>query len=340
VLKKPVFQLIYKGKDISSELDPHTTEITYSDELDGKADEIEVSVQDKDGLWRGEWCPETGDKCELFIGYEGESLTPCGTFEIDEPESSGDRSGDVFSFSGQSVPVSKSARTTKTKAYEKKSLKQIAEEVAGDLDMTIVGTPPDMDFERQTQRRERPLQFLSRLASSYGAYFSVKGDKMVFAKREEVHEREAVRTIKHGGDEKTCEYISYSLKKTSDDTYSKGKLGHYDAHKNKHHKGEEEDDDVKNGETLRLDERVENEKQGKARIKSELEKKNLKAMTASFSFPGDNLLVAGQMLILGSGFGKWAGKFVIMKSRHKFSRGGYTTDIELGKPKAKDKKKK
>jgi phage protein D len=158
---------------------------------------------------------------------------------------------------------------------------------------------------------------------------------MVFAKREEVHERDAVRTIKHGLREGICEYISYSLQKTTDDTYSKGKIGHFDAHKNKHHKAEDEDDDVKNGDTLQLDERVENEGQAKKRIKSELEKKNLKAQTARFTFVGDPLLVSGQMVALDEGFGKWAGKYVIMKSRHKFSRGGYTTDIDLGKPKAK-----
>ena len=322
---QPLFQLRYKGIDISSEVEPHLISCTYADKVHGEADEIEVAVQDKDGLWRGPWCPEHGDKVTLSIGYKPALLVPCGEFEIDEPNPKLGRGGDTFSFKGVSAPVSKSLRTKKTKGYEKQKLKQIAEKVASQNGLTVNGTPPDIEFERVTQRRERDLEFLSRLADTFGAYFSVKGSQLVFAKRQDIHDREPVFTIRAASDD----YISADLKRASHKTYSKAKASYFEGNEKKKIEVEVEDSKVKNGDTLRIDERVENEGQAKAMAKSRLEKENLKKQTGNIILVGNPLLVAGQTIALDAGFGKWAGRYVIKQSRHHITRGGYTTNIEI-----------
>jgi uncharacterized protein len=124
-LSKPVFILIYKGVDISADIAPQLISCTYTDKLHGEADEIEVSVVDKDGLWRGAWCPQHGDAVSLNIGWLDGIVIPCGDFEIDEPSAQLSRSGSTFSFRGLAAPVSKSMRTTKSRAFDKKSLKDI-----------------------------------------------------------------------------------------------------------------------------------------------------------------------------------------------------------------------
>ncbi|MDZ7822963.1 MAG: hypothetical protein U5K75_02255 [Ahrensia sp.] len=79
-LPAPYFRLIYQGTDISGDMDPMTTAINYVDNLHGKADEIDVTVQDKDGRWKGSWKPEPGDTMDLTI-YDGAGgVLPCGTF--------------------------------------------------------------------------------------------------------------------------------------------------------------------------------------------------------------------------------------------------------------------
>ncbi len=86
----PLFSLIYQGVDISSELGPETTSITYTDNHHGKVDEIDVTVQDKDGRWKGSWKPKRRqDDPDHFDGKGG--VLPCGDFEMDEPEAEGDR---------------------------------------------------------------------------------------------------------------------------------------------------------------------------------------------------------------------------------------------------------
>jgi len=323
---EPIFRLLYKGIDISSELLPHLVSCTYTDKVHGEADEIEVVVQDRDGLWRGPWCPEQGDKVELWIGYKGLPLVYCGAFEIDEPNARLSRSGDVFTFRGVSAPVTKAIRTRNNQRFEKQNLKQVAQKLASRHGLTIVGTPPDVFFEHVAQRRERDLEFLSRLADDYGAYFSVKGDKLVFAKRDELHERAPALTIHAESDD----YISADLKKSSHKTYSKARATYFEGNEKKNIDVEVSDSKVKNGDTLRLDERIENEGQARVLAKSRLQKENLKRQTGNVVLVGNPLAMAGNTVALDSGFGKWAGRYLIKTSRHLIGRGqGYTTNIEL-----------
>lgn len=324
-VSKPRFILIYKGVDISSEFAPESITITYSDKVHGEADEIDVTVQDKDGKWRGSWCPEHGDIVDLSIGYEGGVMVPCGAFEIDEPSVSMSRSGDTLTFRGVSAPISKSLRTKKTRGYEKQNLKAIASKIAGEHGLSVTGNPPDILFERVTQRRERDLEFLSRLAENYGAYFSVRGKQLVFEKRSDVHARGPVFMFRANSDD----YISVELKKSSHKTYSKAKLTYFEGQEKRKIEAAASDSKVKNGDTLRLDERVENDGQAKARVKSELEKENLKKQTGTISMKGRPLMLAGQIIELNGGFGVWVGRYVIKSSRHSISRSSYTTSIEV-----------
>lgn len=323
---RPAFKLLYRGVDIADELAPHLIACTYTDEIEGKSDEIDVSVQDKDGIWRGAWCPELGDTLELSIAKDKAGpFIPCGTFELDEPNGNIARGGDTFAFRGQAAPISKSLRTKKTRGYESQNLKQVAEKVAGEHGLTLVGTPPNVQFERVTQRRKRDLAFLAKLASDYGAYFSVRGKQLIFMPRKDVHARAPVRVI----DVSDPDLISASFKKGSHKTYSKAKATYYDGKNKKTIDVSIEDKAVKNGDTLRIDDRTENEGQAKARAQSELDKQNLKKKTATIEFVGDPLLCAGQTIMLGPGWGKWAGKYVIQSSRHILTRKGYTLTMEL-----------
>lgn len=322
---QPVFKLIYKGIDISDELSPHLLSCTYTDKVDGEADEIEIKVQDKDGLWRGPWCPDHGDKVSLSIGYKPAMLVPCGDFEIDEPNATLGRDGDEFTFRGVAAPISQALRTKKTKGFEQQSLKQLVEKTAKEHGFSVVGTVPDILFNRITQRRERDLEFLSRLARSYGAYFSVKGKQLVFAKREEVHSRDEVMTIRANSND----YISADLKRSSHKTYSKAKATYFDGNTKKKIEVEVEDQKVKNGDTLRIDDRVENEGQARARAKAELQRENQKKQSGDIVLVGNPYIVAGQVIALDKDFGKWAGRYVVKQSRHQITRGGYTTNIEI-----------
>lgn len=322
-MRAPRFQLLYRGIDISSDVAPELISCTYTDKVHGEADEIEITVKDETGKWRGAWCPEHGDKVKLWVGYEDGPLVYAGEFEIDEPNAKISRGGDTLSFRGVSAPVKKALRTKKTKGYEKKSLKKIVGEVAAEHGFTVTGEVPDVTFERQTQRRERDLEYLSRLADEYGAYFTVKGNQLVFMKREKLHERTPVRVLS------AADVITADLKRAAHKTYSKAKATYFDGNEKKKIEVEVEDKKVTTGDTLRIDDRVENTGQAKKRAKSALQKANMKQWTGNIQMEGDPLLLAGQTLALGPDYGKWARKYLVKQSRHHLTRSGYTLNIEL-----------
>lgn len=42
----------YDGKDISSYLEPYLKSINYTDNMSGEADDLQITLMDKDGLWQ------------------------------------------------------------------------------------------------------------------------------------------------------------------------------------------------------------------------------------------------------------------------------------------------
>lgn len=329
---KPYFALIYQGTDISSELDPMTLSINYTDKNHGEADEIDVTVQDKDGRWKGSWKPEPGDTMSLTIHDGVGGVLPCGEFEMDEPEARGDRGGDTMTIRGLAAPISKPLRTEKTRAFEKQSLSQIVNKVAGENGLAIEGDIENLTFERVTQRKERDLEFLTRLAEDTGHYFSVRGKRAIFTSIKSIDERAAALTISHAM--RGTSLLSYSLKNQTADTYSKAKVTHLDENKKEMIEAEEEDSEVKTGDTLRVSgERVENQSQATALAKSRLHYKNRKSTSGSISMVGDVRLVAGIVVNMAD-FGKYSGRLLVDSSTHSMSRGGYTTGADLVKAKS------
>lgn len=324
---QPFLQLVVNGKDVTSDLDPHVLDFSYEDKLHGKADEIEVTLRDDAGLWRGAWRPEHGDLVEAAIGYRGGPVMPCGLFEVDEPEASGDRSGgDVLTFRALSAKPSTGLRTKRTEAYEDQGLSDIAGKVAARNGMTLTGEIDDVRFKRVTQRRERDLEFLTRLAEDTGHYFTAKGAQAVFASRASVAGREVVRAFDLVAG---TPIVRWRLKEPTHRTYSKARVQYLDPDRKQLITVEAEDVRVKTGDTLSIDERVEDEASAKRLAQSRLDAANAEGRTGSLDLVGDPLLVAGQVIELGSTFGKYAGRWLVNSARHRISRGGYTTAIEI-----------
>jgi phage protein D len=325
MLERPNFTLFYKGVNITLDVWNNLISCTYTDKVHGEADEIEVTLQDRDGVWRGPWCPEHGDRVQLWIGYEPAPLVYCGAFEIDEPAASLGRGGDTLTFRGVSAPVTKALRTRKTQGFENQTLGQIAQKVAGEHGLSVAGKPPDIRFDRITQRRKRPLEFLADLADSYGAYFTVRDNSLYFAERKELHERAPVWLFRADSDD----YIKADLKRAAHKTYSKARATYFDGNRKKTIDVEVEDKAVRNGDTLRLDDRVENDGQARAMTKSRLEKANMARQTGDLEMVGNPLILAGQVVALDAGFGTWAGRYLVKQSRHQMSRASYTTNCEI-----------
>ncbi|WP_216597717.1 phage late control D family protein [Loktanella sp. 3ANDIMAR09] len=299
--------------------------MNYVDHLHGKADEIDVTVQDKDGRWKGQWRPQHGDTMNLtiFDGYGG--VLPCGTFEMDEPNATGGRGGDLMTIRGLAAPITKALRTEKSVAYERQRLRDVVETVAALLGMTVQGDIADLFFQRITQRKERYLAFIKRLAEETGHYCNIRGAVIVFTTFASIDGRTPSRTLSHGDGS----LIDYDMRFQSDGTYSEGRASYLDQRLARTNEHVERDPRAPTGDTLRISgERLESVAHARARIQSEMHFANRTAFQGSMKTVGSATLVAGNTVSL-TGFGGYSGTRVIDSSVHTIGRGGYTTTAEL-----------
>lgn len=325
-LPSPYFQLIYQGVDISSEIDPMTLSVTYTDNGHGEADEIDVTVQDKDRRWQGAWKPEPGDTMELTIFDAYGRTLPCGIFEMDEPETTGSRDGDRMTIRGLAAPITQALRTEKTKAFDDKMLSAIVREVLGAAGLSHEGQIDDLFFKRVTQRRERDLEFLKRLAEDTGHYFTVKDrTRGVFTSFASIDGRAPVITVFRGDNK----LLDYTLRHQTHETYAKAKVAYLDQNTKETTRHTETDPKVETGDELKIaGERVESKDHAVALAKSRLHFKNRRAVEGSITLIGDVRIVSGNPVAL-TGFGQYSGKVLIERSHHTMTRESHTATGEL-----------
>lgn len=175
--RKPTWLITYEGTDVSDDLTTMVTGVTYTDNLHGKADEIEVTVEDRDGRWQAGWYPTKGDRIDLKIGWEGDPLLPCGRFKVDQVDLAGPPS--VVTIRGVSAGTTAPLRTAKSKAYGG-TLRDVVQQVATEFDLKVVGEVADVPITRVTQANEATVAFLKRLAEEYGYAFTIRDDQLVF----------------------------------------------------------------------------------------------------------------------------------------------------------------
>jgi phage protein D len=326
-VKEPYIKVEIASKDITSSMLKYLLALTYTDKVDGESDELEIEIEDSDGLWRGPWYPDKGAEIVVTIG-DGMTKLKCGTFQIDEIEQTGPP--DIMRIRGLAAGITQKLRTKKGKAHEKKTLKQIAEAVASDNGLTVKGTIPDVRFDRITQHRETDLKFLKRIGYEYGLLFSVRGKQLVFTTIYEIEERNGVMEIDR------LDLTSYSIKDKATNTYKNAKV----AYHNPVSKEVVKTDFVNNkdnvayaqiaaGDTKMIYSKSENKQQAEQKAKAALHRANSKQQEGSIRVIGNPLLVAGNNFTL-TGMGNMAGKWHISESRHTITKGqGYETECTI-----------
>lgn len=326
--QQPFVDITVAGTPSGLALDGSLREFIYRDVHHGEVDDITLKLADGSGLWRSSWGIDEGTEISAVMGYEGLSglKMPCGLYAVDETETSGDASGDVATFRALSAFTSKELRTDRSEAYDQMSLQGIVEKVASRHQLKVVGTIPDLNFERISQNKQSDLAFLTRLAEDWGCYFSVKGDQLVFATRESIEAAPAVRRF----DLVTGDSITrYSFRKSTHRLYAKAVAQYLHPGRKTVLSAVAEDARVPSGDTLKLDDRTETQAHAERLCIARLAQENDRLATGRITTLGDPLLVAGQIIELGRTYGRYTGRWLITMARHRFSTDGYTTSITV-----------
>lgn len=332
-VQKPLWILEYAGKDISADIAPYILDITYTDALQGESDDIEINLTDADHRWKNGWFPQRGDEVILSIGYEGEPLIKCGTFQVDEVELNGPP--DTVSLRALSAGVNESLRTKNTAAYENKSLGEIASDIAKKHSLELVGEVAEEKKKRRprriTQRQETDLEFLKRIGAAEGVIFTIKDKQLVWHDRDTLDAADSITVIKR------TDMTRFTFRAKTDQVYKACQVSYHDPKTKKLITHTEQAEGGTTGDTLKLNERCESKDDAVLKAKAALRGTNGRQVEGTVFLPGNPRLAAGGNIEV-SGLGVLDGPYQIQKARHSMTRsGGYVTEIELSTSTAHNK---
>lgn len=330
----PVFTLWYLKKNITSDITPYITRITYSDNIKNESDTIEVELDDTDGRWLDAWYPGKGDTLTLKVGYQGEKLLSCGTFSIDEIEVSSPAS--VVSIRGVATSVNSALRTKSSRGFESTTLAAIAGRIAKKHQLKLVGSIESIKIDRVTQYAETDVAFLHRLASEYGYAVKIVSDQLIFSHLATLRNQEPVKQLK------PQDVARYSLRDTINRVYKSARIKHqksstkklivYEAdggtsESSKQTKGGK----VTSADRLQVNSRVSDPDSARIKADSALARHNEYQQSGSLTLMGASQLTAGNKIDL-SGFGQLSGPWLITAARHTLDRSsGYVTELDVAR---------
>ncbi len=330
-LKQNIAQISINGKNVTEDVTPYLSRLNYTDRVEAESDDITLTFEDTEGHWQNGWYPQQGDTLTVTIGTYGNPLD-CGLFEIDEIEF--DFPPDTVTIKAIGASISKAMRTHNSKAFEKQTLKQIAQFFATKHGLKLTGNTSELqkiEIERKTQDRQTDLAFLSGLAKEYGIVFSVRGNQLVFIDIDELEKQPAVLTI-HKNELSKARFTD----KTSQ-IFGAAVVSTRNMKSNQVHRWKITPPEEKGGKgTLTNDTwlgniTVENDTQAQAKAKGGLKNKNKDKITGSITVEGNIKLVAGINIELAD-IGEFSGKWHVISSSHSIDNsGGYTTDASIRK---------
>lgn len=326
-------KVIFNGTDISTDIEPYLKSLTYVDYEEDKADDLQLELQDRDGVWLKSWLNSTdvkGSTLEAVIvrknwhGDNKDDVLDCGSFELDNISVSGPPSKVTIKATG--LPFTSAARTQKkTKAWEKIRLSGIANEIASGAGMRCMfESSYDPLYERREQIQESDIAFLKRLCKAAGISLKVTNGIIVLFEASTYEQKEAVRTISPGN-----EVLSYSFSTNFHDTdYASCHVSYTDPLTQTTYEYTYTPKDAdSSGQVLEINEKVSSKDEAKKLAQKRLREKNKNTFAASFTLVGDPSLVAGVTVIV-SGYGLFDGKYIIEQATHTVS-GGYKVSVTL-----------
>ena len=359
------------GTSVTQDILPDLLSFSYDDKETNEADEISITLKDPTGKWASKWKPDGGEVVRAYIasgtvdGKKGRELF-CGKFFVDSLRTSG--SPRVFEMRAVSIPMNTPIRRKMvTKAWEKKTLKGIAQEIAAAAKVKLLfDSKEDPSYDRQDQKAESNLKFLSRLCEDAGLSIKVTDSQIVIFDQASYEKKKPVKTLTLGVSDilswdfesqqsetyKSCT-ISYrnpkEKKKGSSGSYVTGDFGDidkkavavasdgdYDINADPKKKVNPavmtytytDPDAEENGQEYQVKKRASSLNEAKRIAKATLRKLNLRSVTGSLSLVGDTTLVAGVVVEL-KGFGSFDGRFYIESASHSVSTSGYVTSISV-----------
>lgn len=337
--RRASFEVSFAGVNITKSILPYFLSMTYTDNEEDATDDLQIKLQDRDGIWTEKWLNDAVDAAaaeglkisavlaRLNWNSNGkDDLLDCGTFELDDIRSQGPPA--TVTIKATSLPFSAQIRQTKkTKAWESYTLSGIANEMAGANGMKCMFLcAADPFYARVEQFGMSDIDFLKTLCHDAGASLKVTNNIIVIFDQADYESKAGVFTFKKGAGS----YEKYDMRVgTADSQYTSCRVSYVSPTNGKAIEGVATVEDYKangkNNQQLEITAKVTNAAEAKALAAKHLRLHNKYEKTATFTVPGNPLLVAGVTFNV-EGFGGWNGKYIVKQAVHTISN-GYSTKI-------------
>jgi phage protein D len=317
----------WTSKDIARDLAPHLLSLSFTDNLSGSADDLSLDLEDRDGLWSGDWRPQFGDTVEASLNAEawfGEANDlPIGKFAHDKIALSGPPRR--ASLKCVSAPLATGLRRRKrTHAWSGVTLRQIAEDIAKRAGLTLMydGTV-GKSYARRQQSDKSDLEFLDELCKEVGRTVKVTEGKIAIFDEQQIDKTPSSGTIDLIGGR----VLSWNFDSDDSGRYGSCHVSFFDPRTGKTHKGEFVDKSNPDGQTIELRLPITSIGEATDRAKALLRNANRFATKGTLTTVGDPGLVAGVTFDLTNALG-FDGKFIITRAEHR-PVGGYTCTLDV-----------
>lgn len=201
-------EIFFDGTDITKNIKPYLKSLTYTDNEEGEADDLQLALQDRDGLWLESWLSEAVEAAaaaRLSISANiirrnwrsdgKDDCLSCGSFELDSVTASGPPA--LINIKSTALPYGAAIRQTlKSRAWEAYHLSGIAREIAGMAGLKLLyEAASDPFYKRREQNRTSDISFLGRLCKDAGISLKatdsqlVLFDQIAYEKRPPVQEQ-------------------------------------------------------------------------------------------------------------------------------------------------------
>lgn len=326
-------QISIAGADASSEVGSGLINCTWTDQASGKADNLTLTLEDRDKLWQGSWMPDKGDALTASIITShwfspGQQLAvPCGNFEIDEVECSGPP--DVVRIKATSTAVSSTLRREKkTKSWENTTLQAVLSDIAGKNGLSPLYEASAITLKRVDQREQSDLAFLSQQAKKYGLNLKVSDTQLILYAGATYDAKSPVATLTRG----TTWINTWSFRTQAGDQFKACECTYWDPEAKQEIKQTfSAPNEIGSGQTLKINERLASLAEAKTVAQNRLRQMNKQEVEGAIGMGGHPSLLAGCTVEV-SGYGNYDGSYFIEQATHSVSRGqGYTTQISIRK---------
>ena len=308
--------LTYNGTNITADLKTHLKGWSYTDNMSGQADDLQITLEDRGHLWIGDWFPDKGATLKATVQQEnwvGDGLKNTlglGIFEIDELGAN----ESTVTIKALSIPEGSASLRgeDKNKAWENISFSGVAGDIAGSNGMGIMfDSSYDPFFDRIEQTEQTDLAFLQKQCDDAGLSLKI-GEGKILIFDEAYEQKPALLTIDRIKDP----WTSFQAKTTLNGVYSSCTVEYTDASKNDTFKFTfTPQNGPKTGKVLHINQRVTSLAEAEALAKRSLRKENVKETDFSLSLPGDIRLLAALTIVI-AGWGAFDGKYIITQATH------------------------